>query len=309
MLQGNALTSWLAADTRCEVLVFGDEEGVARACAEAGARHIPEVPRNEHGTPLLDFAFREAASLARNEMLCYVNSDILFFPDFLPSIQAVTRRFSSCLIVGRRWNFDVSEPFIFQKEEGWREEFQKHIRSAGVLYDGFNIDYFIFPKAVFAEIPPFAVGRPGWDNWMIYEARRRQIPVIDTTEAIFAGHQNHDYAHTREGRTGGKEALWRGEEAKRNRELAGNRLFQIEDATHVLTAQRRLKRKINLVRFFQRWQVAAEIHPRHAWLLRPVCAFLRFLGRCDHAARLWLLRRGVDVFPHRHKRKGRIAKT
>lgn len=308
-LQRNAMRSWMALRPRCEIFVYGDETGIAQACAETRARHFPQISRNEFGTPLLDHAFRVTAQQAGNEWVCYVNSDILFFPDLLPSIQAVSHWLPASLIVGRRWNFDVGEPFVFQEDERWREEFRGRIRSEGVLYDGFNVDYFIYPRALFAEIPPFAVGRPGWDNWMIYEARRRQIPVIDATEAIFAAHQNHDYAHTPEGRMGGKTALWRGKEARRNRELAGDHLLQIEDATHILTAERRLKRKRNPVRFFQRWQVAEEIHPDQAWLLRPVCAFLRFLERCDHAARLWLLRRGVDVFPHRYKRQGRIAKT
>lgn len=288
-----------------EALVFGEEEGTAEACRETGARHLPETARNEFGTPFLDHAFRVAAREARNKILCYVNADILLFPGLASSVQTVSNRFPSSLIVGRRWNFDVSEPFVFENDEEWMEKFQTHIESRGELYNGFNIDYFIYPAPVFADIPPFAVGRPGWDNWMIYEARRRQIPVIDATTAIFAAHQNHDYTHTQEGREGGKAALWRGQEAERNRELAGGHLLEIADATHILATDHQLLRNRNLLRFFQCWEIAPEIHPGFAWLFRPLVSVVRSLQRCDHQVRLWLLQRGLDLFPNRHKRQTR----
>ena len=30
-------------------------------------------------------------------------------------------------------------------------------------------------------MPDFAIGRAGWDNWMIYHARQQGWPVIDGT--------------------------------------------------------------------------------------------------------------------------------
>jgi len=44
-------------------------------------------------------------------------------------------------------------------------------------------------------MPQFAIGRAGWDNWMIYWARRQGWPVVDATWDIFIIHQNHDYSH------------------------------------------------------------------------------------------------------------------
>ena len=37
------------------------------------------------------------------------------------------------------------------------------------------------------------IGRPGYDNWLIWRARRSRIPVIDATKELTAVHQNHDY--------------------------------------------------------------------------------------------------------------------
>jgi hypothetical protein len=81
-------------------------------------------------------------------------------------------------------------------------------------------------------VPPFAVGRPGWDNWMIYRARLLRIPVVDATRAITAIHPRHGYEHVPEG-TG---ALWYGPEAEANFELIqGLERFQTRHATHLLT--------------------------------------------------------------------------
>jgi len=67
------------------------------------------------------------------------------------------------------------------------------------------------------------------DNWLIYEARRRLAAVVDITNVVTVVHQNHGH-----GRFADAEVLWSSEEAKRNRELAGNSLFTFDDATHIL---------------------------------------------------------------------------
>ena len=247
-------------------------------------------------------SFSQAHAVARNDILCYVNSDIIFLRDLLAAVGVVSAQHKRYLIFGRRWNIDLKEPVVFEDSEAWRRSFQAFVETRGSLYDGFNLDYFIFPKPLFEEIPSFAVGRPAWDNWMIYEARRSQIPVVDATDAILAVHQNHDYSHTFEGQAGGKTAVWRGVEAQRNRELSGSHYFGIEDATHRLTRRGRITRRFDPTHCFRRLREAAEIYPRWRWLLGPLRAIVQFIREIDHQVRLFLLRRGLDLFPHREKR-------
>ncbi len=73
------------------------------------------------------------------------------------------------------------------------------------------IDWFVFPSGLFDPLPPFLVGRAGFDNWMIWKARQLG-PVIDATDAVVAIHQPHDYTHLE----GGKDEAYYGEEAKYN---------------------------------------------------------------------------------------------
>ena len=51
VIQENAVRSWKALEN-CEVILFGDEPGLADFAAELGVKHFPDIACNELGTPL-----------------------------------------------------------------------------------------------------------------------------------------------------------------------------------------------------------------------------------------------------------------
>ena len=51
----------------------------------------------------------------------------------------------------------------------------------------------MFKKNSLKRIPDFVIGRPGYDNWLIWYARRNFIPVIDISKEIEVIHQTHHY--------------------------------------------------------------------------------------------------------------------
>lgn len=229
IIQENAVRSWCRLPG-CEVILLGREAGTAEVAARHGARWLPDVALNEHGTPLLDSAFQLARTAAIHPLLCYVNGDIVFLDDLLAAVSQV--RFREFLMAGQRWNLDVTEPLDFDAE-GWEARLRDRVRREGMLYPAYGIDYFVFRRdGELGRLPPFAVGRPSWDNWFIYDARRRGAKVIDATAAVTAIHQNHDYAHVKQ-RAG---PAWEGPEGDRNLALAGGtgRLLGLQDATHIL---------------------------------------------------------------------------
>jgi hypothetical protein len=231
IIQDNALASWRRALPDCEIVVCGDEPGARAAAERVGATFIPDIERNEYGTPLLHSTFARVAASARRPLLCYVNADIILLPDFPAALEKISLR--PFLMVSRRWNLDVTAPYDFAAPD-WAERLHRRAYAEGELYLTSAIDCFVFPReSPMVEMPPFAVGRPGWDNWFIYNARRRDIPVIDASHAITLIHQNHGYGHIR----GGTGDRWEGPEAQRNRALMGGgteRLFDVGDATLVL---------------------------------------------------------------------------
>lgn len=55
--------------------------------AEAKAKYVPKISRNEYGTPVLDYVFAEVHNIAQHHLLCYVNTDIILLSDFIEAIQ------------------------------------------------------------------------------------------------------------------------------------------------------------------------------------------------------------------------------
>lgn len=269
VIQRNAIKSWTLLRPAPEILLFGNDEGTAELAAELGVRSIPQVRRNELGTPYISDVFQLAQQSASSDVLVYCNSDILLMQDFADSVNRIqVRRFIAC---GQRWDLDVVEPLSFQA--GWEEALCTRARSNGQLHSAEGMDYFVFSRGMLAEMPEFLVGRPAWDNWIVYHARQAAIPLIDMSESVVVIHQNHDYSHIP--RSDGP--LWEGPEARQNRNLWESQRynFTIEDASHRLLPagvckERRYKR---WKRNFDVWPI---IHPRLApWINYP----RRFVSR------------------------------
>ena len=80
IIQRNALRNWLALGDEVEVVVVGNEVGIAEVCEELGIRHLPDVRCNEMGTPLISSIFDDARGENDSPFLMYSNADILFLP-------------------------------------------------------------------------------------------------------------------------------------------------------------------------------------------------------------------------------------
>lgn len=243
VIQHNAIASWRALDPDLEIILFGNEEGTHGLARELSLRHHPEVARNRYGTPLVNSLFAEAARLASNSILCYVNADIILMSDFMRTLEAV-RELRPFLMVGRRTDLDVSRPLDFSSLD-WEKDLRMRAREEGKLRPPSWIDYFLFSRDLYLDdIPPFAVGRTAWDNWLIYYARRKRATVVDATSAVLALHQNHGYKAGVITRN--EDGSWEGPEIQSNREMAGRRAvnYNVDDATHVLVEGHLSRRKV-----------------------------------------------------------------
>jgi len=232
VIQRNALHSWSLLQPRCEVIVVGNDEGAAEICREFGFRHHPEIACNEYGTPLIGDIFEQGQRLASNPTVCYINADIILFDDFLKACEYAIKSRRRFLMVGQRIDFDLETELSF--EPGWQEKLREEARRTGKMHGKTGVDYFIFPKGALGKIPPFAIGRGVWDNWLMFQARMRWISFIDATEAIDCVHQNHDYAHVS---NDNNPKTFLGPEREVNLKLGGGEghLFGLLDATAVLS--------------------------------------------------------------------------
>jgi len=263
VIQNNAIRSWISLRPACEVILFGNEEGTAEIASELGIQHIAEVECNEYGTPLLNSMFCIAQDIAKYQLICYVNSDIILMSDFLQAIQRLDRHLF--LLVGQRWDLELNELVKFDDNK-WESRLRRQVANKGKLHPKGGIDYFVFPRGLYKNIPPFAIGRTAWDNWFVYKARSLSVPVIDATKAITAIHQNHGYSYPI-----GKTYIWKGPEVERNRELMGgkDRAFTMDYATFLLTPQK-LKRALTMRHLYFQMMAMPVLHPQFHFLNRPM---------------------------------------
>lgn len=232
IIQRNALKSWTLLQPDVEVILFGDEEGAAEAAKKLGLRHEPRVERNEFGTKRLDFLFCRAQAIARHDLLCYINCDIVLMHDFFDAAKGVREKYSQFLMVGRRSDIEIAVPLSFGNMD-WESLLRRQASQKGRRRRPEWIDYFVFARGLYRDdVPPFVVGRVFWDNWLVWKALASNHSVIDASPSVIAVHQNHDYGYHPQG----KDGVFSGAEAGRNYELAGGwrHLRTIADATEVL---------------------------------------------------------------------------
>jgi len=192
-IQRNAILSWIALGDEVEVLLLGDEEGLGEFAAEFGIRQIKDIKCNELGTPLVSSLFDTARENSNTELLAYVNADIILLPDFISTSKEMLRQQEKFLLVGQRYDLDITEELNF--DGNWKKMIEDELKGGGRLHPPSGSDYFIYTRNVYLKVPDFTIGRAGWDNWFIYHAVTQPWMAIDVTGSITVVHQNHDYSH------------------------------------------------------------------------------------------------------------------
>lgn len=249
-IQCNAIQSWLHLGQDVEVLLVGDEAGMAEVAARYGVRQLGQVERNPSGTPLVSSIFSAARLASQSPLLAYANADMILLPDLVAAARDVSRQEQDFLVIGQRWDLDVTR--LLEFTDGWQNRLEAEVRSRGRLHHPAGSDYFIFPRRLFGEMPPFAIGRAGWDNWMIFSAHQHGWPVIDATPSIRAIHQSHDYSHLP-----GSKPHYDLPESRQNEVLAGGAtsLFMVLDSDRQLEAGRIRSPRLTLPRLLRRAEI------------------------------------------------------
>jgi len=214
IIQKNAIRSWQNIGEGVDVLLIGDEEGMAEVAVDLGVRQLPDVECNEVGTPLVRSIFDLARANSPAPVLAYINADILVMSDFVEVAKLVASQVKDFLVIGQRWDLDVRSELDY--DPCWEARLRENVQINGSLHPPAGSDYFIFSRHLFVDMPEFAIGRAGWDNWAIYHGVSSGWWVITVTESVMIVHQNHDYAHLP-----GGQIHYDLEESRKNAELGG----------------------------------------------------------------------------------------
>jgi hypothetical protein len=246
VIQRNAIQSWLHLDD-VAVMLIGDETGIGAAAKEFGLLHVPQVGRDDKGVPTVRSVMAQGHAFSASPLLCYANADVILMSDLVKAARQVSAQVKDFLMVGQRWDLDLPAPFDFSGD--WERRLRTEVGRRGEFYTPWGIDYFVFPRHLYGDVPDFTIGRPAWDNWMVYHAHRTWGLAVDATRSVTAVHQIHDYSHL----PGGKPP-YGSEVARQNLAKAGGRtrVYNILDTDKELIGGRIVRPRFNLVRLLRR---------------------------------------------------------
>lgn len=194
--QLNAIRSWLFSSYKPEVLIFGRSTGIDELGSHPNLKIIEKVKTTSTGAPFANEMFNMVSSAASNDICCFLNADILLTDNFFEFVKKVHDKVcSKYLLVGERIDADVADELDFSGE--WEKKFKEKCGSSFNDHPPAGSDYFIFPKAQYRGnvLPELYIGRPGWDNFMIYHALKNHYKLVDLSPSVKVYHQNHDYSH------------------------------------------------------------------------------------------------------------------
>ncbi len=259
IIQRNAVRAWsILPDV--EVILIGDEAGIPEAAEELGVRNIPQVKRDENGIPLVNSVMEIGHANSDSPLLCYANADMILMADLVRAGRLVSEQVIDFLLVGQRWNLDLTQPWDFNGD--WESRLRLEVVQRGSFYSPWGIDYFLFPRRLYTNVPDFTIGRPAWDNWMIYHARSTFGLAIDCSRDILVIHQNHDYSHLP-----GNRPPYGSEVAKSNTAKAGGRKhsYNILDTNRELVAGHIRRPQFRWVRFLRRLERMSISEQQKGW--------------------------------------------
>ena len=227
-IQRVAITSWIEVHRHSEAIILGDVEGAFDVVMDLGAGWVQDVEANEKGTELVPDIWRKGIAEASNEWICALNSDNVVSANIVNAVEALSD-IERPFVVGQRWDLNPGQS-----------------PEAATLHGHCGVDWFLFraETVLVSDIPPFAVGKTLYDNWLIWAAIERwDMTVIDATEDVTVIHLNHGNPEY-----GTKQAMIESDEKRENtrlfRETCNAKPCGVKDAPYVLKGGVVSKREI-----------------------------------------------------------------
>ena len=215
-LQETALKSWQEIDG-LDILLVGNESDLATIPEgyDVKTRFISPVEdhRRDSVLPYFSQVLDTVPAESDYDTIVYLNADIVLPRDFVDRLQ-LSEVHRECgrgfLITGRR--IEMQEGVSFARGSDFYPFLSENMNSWNVgRFD--HMDYFVFKRGIFSELPPLIVGRGAYDNALVAYCLRGRVPVIDASEGLPVIHPFHGHGHQK----GGKKEVYDGNDAMLNR--------------------------------------------------------------------------------------------
>ncbi|XP_069135178.1 uncharacterized protein [Argopecten irradians] len=189
----NTLRNWLTLQPHVKLLLFTNDK-VSEKYKQLGWTVLPIKHQIKNFTVLKSMFLEAMELIPKSKLYGFSNGDLLFTGSFVDSLLAITKSpllsNKTYMVVGRR----LSTPKVTREEASSWENIQKASKRGKLMPDTYGIDYFITtPKYNWKNVPDLQIGRAFYDNWVVYDARRKGYSVIDATGSLLAVHQDSPF--------------------------------------------------------------------------------------------------------------------
>ena len=201
--------NWLLLRPFVIPVIFTNNQGIAIECKRNGWSVFPVRVAAADGMPVLKYMYEDVMTAYNTTFYAYSNSDILYTDTLIDTL--VSYAYSNdgflytdsltdtpvpliksnvlqkpVMIIGRRTNV---ENVTGQEGSTWKE-ITLVARERGKLFQVNAEDYFITTKIYpWKDIAEVVIGIRAYDNWLVYNARRKKHTLVDATSTILAVHQ------------------------------------------------------------------------------------------------------------------------
>ena len=192
----NMILNWASLMPRVQPVLFTNLSAsnmINKLAVSRGWKLLPLQGINKHGTPFLRNMYYATSNVIKSRFYGFCNGDILFNKDLISTLEGVSDYltvFNSTLVIGRRLNININESsgeILFDSISVTRKA-KKH----GKLFLTVAEDFFfiarpeLFPWHTIKDV---VIGRRGYDNYLVGQALRGGVAVVDATNTIVALHQ------------------------------------------------------------------------------------------------------------------------
>ena len=190
----NTLYNWNSMKPYVQPILFTNEERLRKEAKMKGWTVMPvHATGTKQKVPILKIMFEVAMEISSSTFYAYANGDILFTDTLIHTLLSLANsdimkddREQPILIVGRRTNvYNVTK----KEAETWFD-IQNVTKTRGKLFKADAEDYFITTRDYpWYSLPDVVIGRPAYDNWLVWNAGRLKHLRIDATNTLLALHQ------------------------------------------------------------------------------------------------------------------------
>lgn len=179
----NAIVSWKKVFPEATLITFDGGTGNPMI----GHRRV----NHYNGLPLVNEMFGQVYEMSIKGPLLFINSDCILTHSMAGAVAYLSQVKIRWLATGRRSEIEPEDADSVE-QASWEEDILAKYPDPEML-PSCGADWFLYPRSSFTgcKMPPFAIARTCYDNWIIWDAHKRGVKVIDCTNSVTVYHQIH----------------------------------------------------------------------------------------------------------------------